>query len=98
MCPFFNNLLHCLRRFEFRLLREIAERNPFLDRYFAEVVGVDAGDESQKRALPGAVQSEDSDFRPVEEREVDVLQDLAVRLDDLADAGHGEYDLVIAHE
>ena len=60
----------------------------------AEVFGVDAGHDPEERALAGAVRAEHADLGARVEREVDPLQDLALRAGrDLLEIAHGEDEL-----
>jgi hypothetical protein len=86
----FDFLAHGLGRVELRLLRQVADRQVRHRRRFADDVLVDAGHDAQHGRFARAVQAEQADLGAGEEAEGDVLEDLAFRRHDLADAVHGE--------
>ena len=60
---------------------------------FADEILIDAGQNSQQRALSGSVQTDDADLRAVKVREVDVFEDLFLSME-LRHADHGIDDFV----
>ncbi|KAF1858260.1 hypothetical protein Lal_00014761 [Lupinus albus] len=85
----FHFLAHGFLRIELRFLRQVADVQARHRARFALDVGVDAGHDLQQRRFPRAVQAQHADLRAREERQRNVLQDLAFRWDDLAHAVHG---------
>ncbi|CAJ7141519.1 Uncharacterised protein [Burkholderia pseudomallei] len=81
---------HRLARIELRLLRQVADVQVRHRRGFAFDVLVDARHDLDQRRLARAVQTEHADLRTGEERQRDVLQDLALGRHDLADPVHRE--------
>src|SRR5207245_8023059 len=71
-----------------RLLGQEAGADPPGRERLAEEPAVLAGHDAQERALARPVRADDADLRPEEERQVDPLQDLASRRDDLAQVLH----------
>ena len=69
---------HGLVRIELRLLRQVADAGALGDPAFAGIFVVDAGHDAQQRRLAGAVDAEHADLGVGIERQIDVLQDLAV--------------------
>ena len=85
-----DRLAHGLAGLELRLLRQKADLQVRHRRGFAFDVLVEAGHDLQQRRLARAVEAEHADLGAGEKRQRDVLEDLALRRDDLADAVHGE--------
>ena len=71
-------LAHGLVAIELRLLRQVADARALGDPGLADEFRVDAGHDAQQRRLAGAVDAEHADLGVRIERQVDVLQDLAV--------------------
>ena len=71
-------LAHGLVGIELRLLLQVADARALGDPALADELGVDAGHDAQQRRLAGAVDAEHADLGVRVERQVDVLQDLAV--------------------
>ena len=86
----FDRLAHGLFRIELRLLRQVADGEVRHRRGFALDVLVHAGHDLQQGGLAGTVQAEHADLGAGKEAEGDVLEDVALGRDDLADAVHGE--------
>jgi hypothetical protein len=76
-----------------RLLLQVAHRVPRVEDDLSAELLLDAGHDSQQRALAGSVQTDHADFRAVEVREGDVLDD-GLLVVALADADHRVDDLV----
>ena len=93
---FLDRLAHGLVRIHHRLLRQVADLQARHRRRLAFDVLVDAGHDLQQRRLARAVQAEHADLGAGEERERDVLEDLALGRNDLAHAVHRED--VLSHE
>ena len=87
---------HVAGRIEPRVLREEADPRAFGGKRLAGEVLLDAGHDLQQRGLARAVQAEDADLGARQEGEVDPLQDLALRRDDLPQVDHGE-DVLVRH-
>ena len=85
----FNRLAYAVGRVELRLLRQVTDLDARLRTRLAGKIGIDAGHEPQHRRLARAVEAEQADRGAREERQRDVLDDLALRRHDLADAVHG---------
>ena len=68
-------MLWCCFVHRLRLLREVAHLRALRHLACAEDVGVDAGEDLEERGLACAVRADHADVGPVEEAEVDVLQD-----------------------
>ena len=77
-----DDLFDCLTFVELRLLFEITDGISFLKNDLAVKFFVGSGDDPQKAGLTRSVQSQHTDLRPVEKREIDVLKDrlLVVKL------------------
>ena len=73
-----HDVFNGLARRQVRFLLQVAHAVALGESHLSGVVRVDAGDDPEKRTLPGTVQPEHADLCPVEEREVDVFQDLAL--------------------
>ncbi len=86
---FLDRFAHGLGRVQLRLLRQVADLDARLRARFAAEIGVHAGHDLQHRGLAGAVEAEQADLGAGEERQRDVLDDLALRRHRLADAVHG---------
>ena len=84
-------LLDGLLLVERRILRQVADGITRTPHHVALILLVDAGDDLHERRLTGTIQTDDADLRPIEEREIDVLEHLfLVLLDGLAHAHHRE--------
>ena len=84
-----DRLAHRLRRVELRLLRQEADRaGPASAMASPSILLVDARHDPQQGRLARAVQAQHADLGAREERERDVLEDLALGRDDLAHAVH----------
>ena len=90
-------LAHGLVGIELRFLRKIAARGAFGDPGLAVKLGVDAGHDAQQRRLAGAVDAEHADFCVGIERQMDVLQNLAVARIGLGETLH-VIDELTGHE
>ena len=77
---FHHHFFHCLRGIEVRLLSQISYRISGREHHFALIGFVQAGDNLQQGRFTRTVQTDDTDFRSVEERKVDVLQHLLIVL------------------
>ncbi|OIQ96268.1 hypothetical protein GALL_217880 [mine drainage metagenome] len=86
----FHRLAHRLLRIELRFLGQVADLDPGHGHRLAFDLLVQSGHDLQHRRLARAVQSEHADLGAGEEGQRDVLEDLALGRDDLADAVHGE--------
>ena len=86
---FLDHFAHGLFRVQVRLLRQVADLGARLGAGFALEVLVHAGHDPQHGGLAGAVDAEQADLGAGEEAERDVLDDLALRGNDLADPVHG---------
>ncbi len=76
--PLHDVLAHRFGRIELRLLRQVADAGALGGPSLAGKLGVEAGHDAQQRRLAGAVDAEHADLGIGIERQVDVLQDLAV--------------------
>jgi hypothetical protein len=85
---FLDRLAHGVLRVEFRLLREVAHLDAGLRTRFADEVVVDARHDLQHGRLARAVQAQQADLRAREEGQRDVLDDLALGRNGLADTVH----------
>ena len=74
--PLLDALSHRLAGIELRFLREHAHRVTRLKMDMPVELPVEAGEDPQKRTLPGAVEPEHTDLRAVKERQADVADDL----------------------
>ena len=81
-------LAHALGRIELRLLRQVADARALGDPALAGELLVDPGHDAKQRRLAGAVDAEHADLGVGIERQVDVLQDLAVARIGLGQALH----------
>ena len=81
-------LAHGLARIELRLLLQIADARALGHPALAGELLVDAGHDAQQRRFAGAVDAEHADLGVGIERQVDVLQDLAVARIGLGEAFH----------
>ena len=79
---------HGLVGVEFRVLLEVSHGISGSPYHFAAIILVDSGYDFEQRRFTGAVQTYDADFGTVEEREVDVFQNLFLGRVDLAYAHH----------
>ncbi len=86
---FFHNVANGLARVELWLLWQVADIDPRHGAGFAVELGVDAGHDAQQGGLTGAVQAEHADLGAREERQGNVLEDLTLRRNDLAQPVHG---------
>jgi hypothetical protein len=89
----FDLLAHGLGRVELRLLRQVADAQVRQVLHLALELGVGLGHDAQHGRLAGTVEAEQADLGAGEEGQRDVLDDLALRGDDLAHAEHGHYVL-----
>ena len=71
---FHHSLKHGFGVVELRFLGQIADLRALGDLDGADEVGVESGENFQKRRLAGAIRADYADMRPVEEAEIDVLQ------------------------
>ena len=78
-----------LFRIELRLLLQVSDRQLGERFGLALDLRIDAGHDAQQRRFARTVEAEDSDLRTGQKAEGDVLENLALRRDDLADAVHG---------
>ena len=85
----FDFFLHRLVRIELRFLRQVADRDAGQVLHLAVVFLVHAGHDPQHGRLAGTVQAEQADLGAGEEGEGNILDDLPLGRDDLADAEHG---------
>ena len=101
-----HHLLHALLdhlddglvRVHLRLLREVSDGVAGRPHDLALEGFLHPGDDLEERRLTGAVQTDDADLGPVEEGQVDVLEDdLVVVREDLAHPVHRENDLFVSH-
>ena len=97
MRPFFNNLPDGFGQIQYRFLRQEAECNSLLCRYFPEKILILACYDPEQRAFSGAVQTQNADFCPIEKGEVNIFEYLAVRLNNFSDSDHGKYNFIIGH-
>ncbi len=86
---FFHALAHVLGIIQFRLLGKVADIQTRHGTCFAVVVLIDAGHDAQQRGLARAVETEHTDLGTREEGQRDVLENLALRGNDLAHPVHG---------
>jgi len=86
---FLHRLAHGVFRVELRFLLEIAHLDAGLRAGLADEIGVHAGHDPQDGRLAGAVEAEQADLRAGEEGQRDVLEDLALGRNGLADTVHG---------
>ncbi len=94
---FFHGLAHGVLGVQLRLLGQIADFDAGLRAGLALEIGVHAGHDLQHGGLAGAVQAQQADLGTGEERQRDVLDDLPLGRDHLADAVHG-VDVLRGHE
>ena len=95
---FLDHLDDGLVRVHLRFLGEIPDGVSRCPDDLALVGFLHAGDDFEKGRFTGAVQADDADFRPVEEGQVDVLEDdFVVVREDLAHPVHREYDFFVSH-
>ncbi len=95
---FLHDFEHGLVVVELRLLLQIAHRIAGCEDHFAVRRGLDPGDDLHHRRFAGAVQTDDPDLGPIEEGEIDVLEDYFVVVrQDLAHTVHREDDLFVGH-
>ncbi len=94
-----DDLANGLSRLELRLLLEVADGIPLGESELALIAVIEPGDDAEKRALPRAVEAEDSDLGAVEKGEIDVAQDLPFGREDPSHADERENDLtIVCHE
>jgi hypothetical protein len=86
---FFDRFAHGLFRIQLRLLRQIADLGAGVGACLTLEVGVHAGHDFQHGGLACAVDAEQADFGAREKGQRDVLDDLALRGNDLAHPVHG---------
>jgi hypothetical protein len=99
---FLDRFTHGLGRVQARFLLQVADLDAGLRTGFAVEIGVHAGHDLQHGGLAGAVQAQQADLGTGEERQRDVLDDLPLGRDHLADAVHGVdvlrgHDVSVAH-
>ena len=87
---FFHRFADGLLRIQLRFLGQIADLGARVGARLALEVGIDAGHDLEHRGLARAVQAQQADLGAGEERERDVLDDLAFRGNDLAHPVHRE--------
>ena len=85
---FFDHFAHGLVGVELRLLFEEADLGARVGSRLALEVGIGAGHDPKHGRFAGAIEAEQADLGAREERKRDVLDDLALRRNDLADADH----------
>ena len=85
----FDFFLDRLGRIELRFLRQVADRDAGQVLHLAVVFLVHAGHDPEHGRLAGTVQAEQADLGAGEEGEGNILDDLPLGRDDLADAQHG---------
>ena len=91
-------LLHRLLFVERRILRQIAYRITRTPHHVALILLIQARDDLHKRRLTSTIQTNDTNLRPIEEAEIDVLEHLfLVLLDGLAHTNHREDDLLVVN-
>src|SRR5205814_3846073 len=88
-----DDLANSFRRIELRLLFEKSNRVTGRQNCLAEKIFVNAGKNSQQRALARSIQTDDADLRAVEVRKVNVLENLLFSME-LGYANHGIDDFV----
>jgi len=86
---FLDGLANCVLGIQFRLLCQVADLDAGLRAGFALEILVHAGHDLQHRGLAGAVQAQQADLRARIEGQRDVLDDLPLGRDHLADPVHG---------
>jgi len=99
---FFHGLAHGVLRVQLRLLGQVTDLDAGLRAGLALEIGVHAGHDLEHGGLAGAVQAQQADLGAREERQRDVLDDLPLGRDHLADAVHGVdvlrgHDVSVAH-
>ena len=93
-----DHFLHGLGRIQLRFLRQISHAVPRREYHFALEILVQSCDNFHQGGFSGTVQTDDADFSPIEETQVDVLQHLFVGLaDGLTHADHGENDFLVVY-
>ena len=95
--PLLDHLLHGLRVIEFGLLLEVAHRISRREDHLALEILVDSGDDFHQRRFSRTVQTDDTDLRAVEKREVDVVQHPLLVGEGLAHADHRKDDFFVCH-
>ena len=95
--PFLDHFADGFRVVQLRFLFEVADRVARREDHFALEILVQPGDDLHQRRFPGAVQPDDSDFSPVEKRQVDAVQHFFLVRESLADSDHREYDFFVCH-
>ena len=90
---FLDDLAHCFRWIELRLLFEQTDGKSRRYGGLALKILIDAGKDLQQRALAGSIETNDADLRAVKVREVDVLEDSFLVVV-LAYSNHGVNDFV----
>ena len=84
----FDFLAHRLGRVELRFLRQVADRDAGQMLHFTVVLLVGPGHDAQDGGFARTVQAEQADLGAGEERKGNILDDLPLGRDDLADAQH----------
>ena len=87
---------HVFGRIEPGVLRQESDAGALGGKGLAGEVLFDAGHDLQQRGFAGAVQAEHADLRAGKKGEVDPLQDLALRRDDLPQVDH-RVDVLVCH-
>ena len=83
-----HDFLDGFRRVEFRVLLQVSYAVSRGEYHFSLILLVDTRDNLQQRRLSGTVQTDDSDFRAVEERQVYVFEHLFLWRVDFAHSHH----------
>ena len=96
--PFLNHFQHGFGRIHLRFLLQVADTVARRPDHLSLVGFLNPGDDFQERGFTRAVQTDDADLGPVEERQIDILEDnLVVVREDLAHPVHGENDFFVSH-
>ena len=70
---FLHDLLHGLARLQLRVLLQIPYGIPGGEDHLSLIILIDTGDNLQQRRFTGTIQSNDSDFRPIEKGQIYIL-------------------------
>ena len=89
----FDRFANGVFRGELRFLRQVANFDAWLWASFALNICIDASHNAQQGRLTGAVQTQYADFRPREEAQRDVFQNMTFRRNHFADTMHGINEL-----
>ena len=84
----FDDFTHRLVGIESRFLFEIADLGPWIGARLTLKIGIRAGHDAQHGRFAGTIHAQQADLGAGEERKRDVLDDLALGRNDLADAVH----------